>query len=192
MKILLLSFYLLLPGCLFAQLSLKVEWTEETSMSANEIIYYKPDQKLFWEDFKGKVPSDNSRIAAITMSGFGYIASMTSSRGKGELNIKVYCFFNKNRSWVRPGKTTSYILNHEQHHFDISYIAACIFVEKIQSAIMTSRDYNNLLPRIYDECVNAMNKMQDDYDGQTRNGQEAAFQERWNKFIDQKMAFITK
>lgn len=105
--------------------------------------------------------------------------------------IKVYCFFNKNRSWVKPGKTTPYILNHEQHHFDISYIAACIFVDKLQSAVMTTRDYNNLLPRIYDECVEAMNKMQDEYDGQTRNGQELALQEKWNKYINNKMATIT-
>ena len=144
-------------------------------MPAAEVIYYDPENKLAWENFKGKVPAaDNSRVAAITMSGFGYTASMASSGGKGELKIKVYCFFNKNKSWVKPGKTTAYILNHEQHHFDISYIGACIFVDKIQSAIITAYDYNNLLPRIYDECVEAMNKMQDEYDGQTRNGQEAA------------------
>ena len=192
MKILPFIISFLLPVGLFAQLTTKVEWTQRTSMPASEVIYYAPENKLLWEDFKGTVPAGNGRTAAVTMSGFGYTASITSSGGKGELNIKVYCFFNKNRSWVKPGKTTAYILNHEQHHFDISYIAACIFVDKIQGTIITNRDYNNLLPRIYDECIDAMNKMQDDYDGQTRNGQEAALQERWNKFIDNKMAIITK
>ncbi|MEP7164018.1 MAG: hypothetical protein ABI741_04945 [Ferruginibacter sp.] len=192
MKILPLIFGFLLPTGLFAQLTTKVEWTQHTSMPATEVIYYAPENKLLWEDFKGKVPAENGRVAAITMSGFGYSASVTTSAGKGELNIKVYCFFSKNRSWVKPGKTTAYILNHEQHHFDISYIAACIFVDKIQSAIITTKDYNSLLPRIYDECIDAMNKMQDDYDGQTRNGQETAFQEKWDKFIDNKMAIITK
>ncbi len=192
MKILPFIFCLLLPVSLFAQLSTKVEWTQRTSMPASEVIYYTPENKLLWEDFKGRVPANNGRTAAVTMSGFGYTASLTSSNRNGELNIKVYCFFNKNKSWVKPGKTTAYILNHEQHHFDISYIAACIFVDKIQSTIITNRDYNNLLPRIYDECVEAMEKMQDEYDGQTRNGQEAALQEKWNKFIDSKMAIITK
>lgn len=194
MKIFSFIFSFLIPLCSFAQLTTKVEWTQHTSMTASEVIYYNPVNKLSWPDFKGKVPADNSntRVAAITMSGFGFSASLSSSGGKGELNIKVYCFFNKNRSWVRPGKTTAYILNHEQHHFDISYIAACIFIDKLQSAVITTKDYNNLLTRIYDECIETMNKMQDDYDGQTRNGQEVTVQEKWNKFIDDKMLLITK
>ena len=192
MKFFSLFFSFLVPVGLFAQLSTKVEWTEQTSMPDAEVIYYDPESKLLWEDFKGKVPAVTGRIAAITMSGFGYTASVASSGGKGEITIKVYCFFNKNRSWVKPGKITAYILNHEQHHFDISYIAAGIFVDKIQSAVITSKNYNTLLTRIYDECIDAMNKMQDAYDGQTRNGQETTLQEKWNKFIDDKMAIITK
>jgi len=194
MKIFPVIFCFLFPLCSFSQLTTKVEWTQHTSMPASEIIYYNPANKLLWPDFKGTVPaeSNNTRTAAITMSGFGYTASLTSSGGRGELDIKVYCFFNKNKSWVKPGKTTAYILNHEQHHFDITYIAACIFIDKIQSAVITVKDYNNLLPRIYDECIDAMNKMQDDYDGQTRNGQEVAIQEKWNKFINDKMSLITK
>ena len=192
MKILVVNFFFLLPVCSFAQLSTKVEWTRQTSMPGSEVIYYYPENKLLWEDFKGKAPADNSRIVAITMSGFGYTASLKSSGKKGELDIKVYCYFDKNKSWVRHGKTSAYILNHEQHHFDISYIAACVFADKIQSTIITNNDYDNLLPRIYDECMTAMNKMQDDYDGETRNGQEIASQEKWNKFIDNKMAIIIK
>ncbi len=49
-----------------------------------------------------------------------------------------------------------------------------------------------LLPRIYNECCDIMNKMQDDYDGQTKNGQVKDMQEKWNNFIDQKINFITK
>jgi hypothetical protein len=177
---------------LFAQLAIKVEWTQHTAMPVSDVIYYSTENKLLWENFKGKSPSDNGRTAAITMSGFGYNANMKSSGGNGQLNLQVYCFFNKNKSWVRPGKTTPYILNHEQHHFDISYIAACIFVDKIQSTVITSHNYNMLLPRIYNECIEIMNKMQDDYDGQTRNGQEASFQEKWNKFIDNKLTIISK
>lgn len=182
----------LFVGTLKAQLLTKVEWTNQTSMPANEVIYYVPGDKLIWANFKGKSPADNGRTAAITMSGFGYMASLTSSGKNAELNIKVYCFFNKNKSWVRPGKTTDYILNHEQLHFDISYIAACNFIERIQNANITTKDYNSLLSRIYNESIESMNKMQDDYDGQTRNGQEIAIQDKWDKHINNKMTVITK
>jgi hypothetical protein len=183
---------LILPLGLFAQMVTNAGWTTQTSMPASEVIYYTPGKKLVWENFKGKAPGDNSNTAAITMSGFGYDASITSSGGKSELNIKVYCFFNKNRSWVRQGKMNAYILNHEQHHFDISYIAACIFIERVKNSVLTVKDYNTLLPRIYDECLASMDSMQEEYDGQTRNGRETAIQEKWNGLIDGKLSAITK
>ncbi len=184
--------WLVFPLSLFAQLTVKVEWTMQTTMPASEVIYYSPVNKLLWENFKGQVPAENSNIAAITMSGFGYTASSNSSGGKAELKIKVYCFFNKKRSWVRPLKKTAYILNHEQHHFDISYIAACIFIDRIKKSVLTIKDYNTLLPRIYDECVTSMDSMQEEYDGETRNGRETAIQEKWNDLIGEKMSAVTK
>mgnify|MGYP000957699006 FL=1 len=137
-------------------------------------------------------PADNGPVAAITVSGFGYVADIKTSGNKGELNIRVYCYFNKNKSWVKPGKNTAYILTHEQHHFDISYIAACIFIDKLQNTTFTKSNYNELLPRIYNESCDIMNKMQNDYDGQTKNGQVADAQEKWNQFIDDRIQFITK
>ena len=191
MKYVQLVFLLFTSHALHAQLNTKVEWTQQTSMSPSDVIYYTPQNKLIWENFRGTAV-EGGRTAAITMSGFGYTANMHSSGQKGQLDIQVYCFFNKNRSWVKSGRNTAYILTHEQHHFDVSYIAANIFIDKIQSTVLTNANYNTLLPRIYDECIAIMNKMQDDYDNQTKNGQEKEIQQKWNKFIDDKIAIITK
>ncbi len=191
MKKIAIYILLVLPVNLSAQISTRLEWTRHTSMPSSEVLYYSTENKLRWDNFKGRPPADNSKTAAITMSGFGYNASMKSSKGKGELEISVYCYFNKEKSWVKPGRNTAYILNHEQHHFDISYIAASIFVEKIREIKFSVSDYNILLPRIYDECLEIMNKMQDEYDGQTKNGQETVFQEKWNKIIENKLSIIT-
>lgn len=190
MKLIPLIFLLLVFQTSYAQIITKVQWTENTSMPANDVIYYNPAIKLAWIDFRGK-PVEGGRTAAITMSGFGYSASMRSSGQKGQLDIQVYCFFNKNKSWVKPGRNTAYILNHEQHHFDVSYIAANIFIDKMQQATITNANYNNVLSRIYNECTDLMNKMQDDYDGQTKNGQEKELQEKWNNFIGNKISSIT-
>ncbi len=187
-----LILFLFISNVIHAQLTTNVQWTKQSSMPASDVIYYDAGTKLLWNNFLCKPPADNSWIAAITMSGFGYNASMRSTAGKGQLNIQVYCFFNKIKSWVKPGKTTNYILTHEQHHFDISYIAANIFVDMIQNAVLTTGNYNAILPRIYNECIDIMNKMQDEYDGETRNGQEKYLQEKWNRFIDDKIVLITK
>jgi len=165
-------------------------WTEESSLPSKEVIYYSPDKSLVWNDFKGS-PVEG-RAAAVTVSGFGYKANINTKNGKGQLNIQVYCYFNKNKSWVKPGRTTPYILTHEQHHFDISYIAARVFVNKLQNAVFTSSNYNVLIPRIYNESCEIMNKMQDDYDGQTKNGQLKDIQAKWNELLDQKITLITR
>lgn len=175
-----------------AQLTTHVEWTTDTKMTPGDVVYFHAKKKLQWPDFRGDVPRETGTVAAITMSGFGYMANTKVLGKKGELTVKVYCFFNKNKSWVKPGKTTPYILNHEQHHFDISYIAANIFIDKLQSAELTVANYNQVLARIYNECIEIMNKMQDEYDGQTRNGQDKDEQARWNSFLEEKIVQITK
>lgn len=175
-----------------AQLTTRIEWTTDTKMAPDDIVYFNAGKKLQWPDFRGDVPRETGTVAAITMSGFGYMANTKVLGKKGDLTVKVYCFFNKNKSWVKPGKTTSYILNHEQHHFNISYIAANIFIDKLQAAKITVSNYNQVLARIYNECIEIMNRMQDEYDGQTRNGQDKNEQAKWNGFLDEKIEQITR
>lgn len=187
--ILLLLFFL--TNSLFAQLNTHVIWTEQSSMPESDIIYYQPDKALQWKDFQG-TPVANHRAAAITVSGFGYKASLKNTGNKGDLVISVYCFFNKPKSWVKDGHTTAYILAHEQNHFDITYLATNIFIEKIKSANITTTNMNTLLPRLYTESCDIMNKLQDDYDGQTRHGQVKDIQQKWNEFINEKLSDLTK
>ena len=160
-------------------------------MPAGETIYYSSSKPLSWKDFKG-TPDNNSVAAAITASGFGYKADFKSTGGKSQLNIAVYCYFSKKNSWVKPGKTTDYILTHEQHHFNISFIAANFFMDKLRTAGITRANYNVLLPKLYNECVAIMNKMQNDYDGQTKNGQMKDVQAQWNDYVSAKIKIATK
>jgi hypothetical protein len=173
-----------------AQLTTNVTWTEQSTLSAAEVIYYSAADNLVWGDFKGK-PVEG-RAAAVTVSGFGYNARMNAKNGKGQLNISVYCYFHKNKSWVKTGSTIPYILTHEQHHFDLSYIATRLFMQKLRNAVFTQDNYTVLLPKIYTECCDIMNKMQDDYDGQTKNGQLKDVQAKWNDLVDEKISLITK
>jgi hypothetical protein len=186
-----LSIILLLSFAADAQVTTNISWTEKTEMPASQVIYYHPDKKLQWPDFKGE-PLTTGPVAAITMSGFGYTASMKRNGNKGEINIGIYCYFSKEKSWVKPNKTTVYILNHEQHHFDVSYIAASLFMSRLKNIEITTGNINSVLPKIYKECCDIMNKMQDDYDGQTKNGQLKDIQEKWNTQLNDKLAEITK
>ncbi len=160
-------------------------------MAGSETVYYSSQRPLVWSDFKGK-PENGSIAAAMTASGFGYKADFKNTGTASQLNVAVYCYFNKNSSWVKPGKTTSYILAHEQQHFDISFIAAAMFFEKLKSSGINKSNYNVMLPRIYNDAVALMNRMQQEYDGQTKNGQLREEQARWSAYLDQQLKTITK
>ena len=106
------------------------------------------------------------------------------------MDITVFCYFNKANSWVKKGENTNYALLHEQHHFDITYINTCLFIQKLREARFTSANYASLINQIHDECFAALEKMQNDYDGQTKNGRITKEQSAWNKKIDKLLASI--
>jgi len=176
----------LLSSSSFAQLTTTIQWQNPKTGNAGDTIYYAPNRKLDWADFKGK-PDMYSPAAAITESGFGYRLSLQSSNGSANMVITVFCYFNKNKSWVKKGMNTSYALLHEQHHFDITYIYACLFIQKLRLTRFTINNYAALIDKIHDECFTELDKMQDEYDGQTKNGRVNRQQSFWNKKIDRQL-----
>jgi hypothetical protein len=171
---------------LHAQVITTIEWLTPGTANSSDTIHYNPDKKLRWNDFKG-VPDQKSVAAAITESGFGYRLSMQSKNQKTEIKITVFCYFNKMNSWVKPDSKSDYALLHEQHHFDITYIHACLFIRKLRTSQITLQNFASLVEKINDECYNDLGKMQDEYDGQTKNGRLKNIQLIWNKRIDQQL-----
>lgn len=175
----------------YAQITTTIQWQKVKTGNSGDTIYYDLNRKLNWVDFKGK-PDAMSVAAAITESGFGYKMTMQSVNGKTNVVITVSCYFNKQKSWVKTNMNTDYALLHEQHHFDITFINACLFIKKLRAVDLTIKNYNSLINDIHDECFAALEKMQNDYDGQTKNGRINQQQVLWNKKIDLQLhAIIT-
>ena len=172
-----------------SQVTVNIQWKSISQANTGDNIYYVIHRKLIWPDFKG-APNAASPAAAITESGFGYLLAMQSLNNRTSINITVYCYFNKNKSWVKRGMKNDYALLHEQHHYDITYINTCLFMQKLKAVKLTKANYNSLSGKIYDECVIALNKMQNEYDGETSNGRKKEVQAEWNKKIDQQLAAL--
>jgi hypothetical protein len=170
-----------------AQVTVKISWQQHTPAPKSDTIYYSAGKKLNWLDFKGK-PDPKSDASAITSSGFGYMAGMQSRNGKTDITITVYCYFSKPNSWVR--NESAYALNHEQHHFDVTYIATNLFIEKLKAAKFTRNNYDAVIDKIYTESCRQLEKMQNDYDGQTRNGRLKNIQAQWNEKIEQQLSLL--
>ena len=181
-----------LSAALSAQkLQVKVTYVTEDATEKKPLIYYSPLVKLTWADFKGK-PVLSSNAAAITNAGIGFKMTFHSQDNVTTLYLTVNCNFYISDSWVKDGKRTPYILNHEQHHFDIAYIHAMQLIQKLQTAKYTRDDYSKVIEKIYYQAQADLQTMQNAYDTETKNSILTDKQEMWDKKIDAQLALLKK
>lgn len=157
-----------------------ITWTEKTKLPASSTVYFSKSRMLTWDDFRG-TPVQEGRAAAITVSGFGYNADVLRTDTEGTINIQVYCYFDQDKSWVKKEHKNDYVLNHEQLHFNVSYIAAIEFVNKLRNTKFTAGNYKTLLPQLYADGMKRMEQLQMEYDSETRNGLDKDIQAKWDE-----------
>jgi len=148
-----------------------------------ETIAWSPENKLTWEDFKGKAPN-NARAAATTASGISYQFSTSGSNGEIELDYLVSTFFYPNKSWYQPSLCDSLILSHEQLHFDISEL----YARKMRNRLASSSFTQNVkaeVKQIYKEVLEELEEFQNLYDDQTNFSRDLEQQLIWNNKIEE-------
>jgi hypothetical protein len=129
--------------------------------------------KLQWSDFQGTVAED-SPFAAMTYWYLYY-------RWKGNKVLAESCF-QTSKSWVREGKESDYLLQHEQLHVDIAQLHIRLFKQKIEFA--TSADQ---VKKAFDEVLKAAKRTQVQYDEETEHSRDKAEQKRWNRLVAKKL-----
>ena len=173
------------------KLNVEVNYISSDAATTKPLIFYNPTVKLTWNDFKG-APVAFSDAAAITNAGIGFKMVFQSEGNIATLKISVNCNFSIADSWVKDDRRTAYILNHEQHHFDIAYIHALQFIQNLKNASYTMKDYSKVIEKIYYQTHLELLTMQNAYDSETKNSQVASEQELWNKKIDGQLEALTK
>jgi hypothetical protein len=155
------------------------------------IIYYKDEQQLTWDDFKGK-PVSESDAVALTNAGFGVKLAFRRVDNVSQLLIDVNCNFSKKDSWVKKGNNNPYILNHEQKHFDIAYLHTLMFIQKLKDADFTKDNYAAVIEKIYKENATLMAVKQSQYDAETSHSRNIEKQQIWDKKITDELISVNK
>lgn len=166
-----------------------VSYTHSISGADKKFIVYDPKRKLKIEDFEGQ-PNAGTDAVAITASGFLFKAGYRNHNGKATLQIQVDCSFDKSNSWMKERGRTPYVLAHEQHHFDIAYISALMFMKRVREATFYADRYSQQLQAIYQQTVKDMEEMQEKYDGETNNGRIQDKQLSWEKRISNELTAL--
>ena len=143
-----------------------------------DTIYYET-RKVNWDDFRGR-PASVSRYGAAIFSNFGYHSSFKVSKGLIQAFIETRTYMVRGMSWANETAKTDYSLAHEQLHFDITKLVVERFKKKVKAMRAESiEDLNSMIQYEYLESYREMNRLQKEYDDETRHSLDTFKQAEW-------------
>lgn len=155
------------------------------SNRGDERIRWKADQTLRWSDYRGEVPADLP-YDAVTCSAISYGYRAVKRDGKLKLHFEVYASFFPFDSWLRPGKGSEALLQHERLHFHITELGARKLRQHLE-AFNYSENFKYEVDSIY-QAIKAENlELQHLYDRETRHSSNATAQTLWNKWVEKEL-----
>ncbi len=173
------------------KVNVKVRYVSMKIKTGDDTIYYRPSAKLMWTDFRGKPPLNNP-AGAVTSSGFAYNADIHfDDNDRMTLELDVFCYFTRHDSWKKPATNSAYHLEHEQHHFDITYLATLNFIKSVKQAHFTPDNYNRVLSDLFNTAYDKNIAMQHKYDSETQHSIDKVQQESWNQKITEMLRGVT-
>ncbi|MFN8428392.1 MAG: hypothetical protein U0V04_00290 [Spirosomataceae bacterium] len=148
------------------------------SKNSADTVYYQ-QRKVTWNDFRGPI-RDKSGYGAAIFTSFGYDSKIYVENHKIIVEIRPSVFTDKNMSWAKPEIKNDKGLRHEQLHFDISYLNALLFLQKIKTLKANTRDdLISMIKYEYLEFYRSTHHMQEKYDSETDHSLNAIQQKQW-------------
>ncbi|WP_158824986.1 hypothetical protein [Mucilaginibacter lacusdianchii] len=167
----------------------KLSFTDYTDNSDPDTIYYTTKRPLIWNDFKAK-PINGTKYAAEVFPSLAFDEEVEVVNSTIQVRIKMKVYLPKSASWVKPGYQDDYTLNHEQRHFDIAKIASEHYKRGLLTEQQPVTNYDGAIHADYLEAFRDMNRMQKQYDDETRHGLDQYAQSQWNERIDKELKIL--
>lgn len=164
--------------------AVKLRFTDYNETPEGDTIYYSVKRPLTWADFKDK-PRDNHFEAEI-LPLLGYTEKNQVLNGVIYVDMAIKVSTAKSDCWVK-GLKDDYTLNHEQRHFDIEKIASERYKKKLLVMKLPTDNFYGPINLEYLEALRDADRMQKQYDSETKHGQDRVAQERWNEEIDKEL-----
>ena len=155
----------------------------ESERTDVDSIAWNPDRKLTWADFKGIAP-ETHHADALTYSANESMFNAFSLGSRFNVESRITCYFIKANSWVKNGKGSEFLLNHEQRHFDLSEVSAREFRMKLKKANFTSENFNEEINKITRYINERYDKLQKLYDSESDHSRNEGKQKEWDSRID--------
>lgn len=136
---------------------------------------YSRGMKLKWSHFNKSYKQSRNEIA---VSYTGIIYSYDSSFEGVKVNV--YASFNKKQSYFLIGNNNDRVLNHEQRHFDITYLYSLRLIKRLNLVDNLSESECD---SIYEQIDSELESCQKLYDNETRHSNQMDKQLYWDNLI---------
>ena len=144
-------------------------------------LFWQKDKPLQWSDFKGPVDAA-SKFHATTYCEIFSKYNWTLKDNKYTFTFTTGSYLNTLRSWSVKEKQTPQLLRHEQLHFDIAELFACIYLQRLNQNVYTA-EFKTTLDQINEDNLRNLKTMQDLYDEQTDHSKDKYMQTKWEIYI---------
>lgn len=172
-------------------LSLAFAFAFVSTSYAQEQIIWEKGSKLKWSDFKGKPKSDTMK-SAMTSSGIKFkVRSADGGKGKMKLIFSIAAKFSPQRSWVRPGKESKYLLAHEQIHFDIAELFARRLRKNLTQAYL-SNSFQTEFKDVYYSTLQDMEQYKKRFNKATEYSRNKEYHKEWAEKIEKELKDYSK
>lgn len=139
---------------------------------------------LTWSDFSGR-PDGNSPFHANTFWGVAYAYKGVNFNGDTAIfrDLSVTLTLDENKSWVKEGKQSAYLLQHEQGHFDIGLLCQQEIIKQIKMAVFLKADFKDKIKTIFFDILKKYHAIQLKYDEESDHSKNVEAQKKWNEFL---------
>jgi hypothetical protein len=148
-----------------------------------------PDQLVFnsnaplrIEDFQG-TPDELSIALAATYSGFSVQYESKGDHTGTTVTVTVLPYFDRTKSWMKERGKTTYVLLHEQQHFNITAIKTLAFIEALKNFPFTVAGFKEEISMLQKQYGKELEQMQAQYDQETKHGTLKDKQKLWETRI---------
>jgi hypothetical protein len=158
---------------LLAALSLSLTGGKE------DVITWKADRKLTWEDYRGK-PQKRFAAASTVYSLGRYVYARD-----GKVYALVEAYFYCKDSWKKVDWINDEVLAHEQKHFDLVELFARRMRKQLTGMVFTGlKDAAKKVEALYKLTDKELDAWQDKYDDESDGSMNGEGQRKWNRKIE--------
>lgn len=175
--VLILSSFINKPSCIKTPDGRAIDWQKKL--------------KLTRDNFKATKNLNYGNSVASTYSGFGYEITDNDGEISGSIFVRFYC----GKSWFSPkikeSDKITYILQHEQLHFDICELFGRKLHKEIMELINSNKFNQRTVDRIQAKLEKQYSYYQKVYDKETNHSINTTKQQMWNKKIKMELSALS-